>query len=242
MHQRIAALMAVAVAVGVGAVHAASAADIPAKAPAYKSPAAVVAYNWSGFYVGANAGAAWQRSCWTFLTGSVDEGCHDDTAVTAGGQLGVNWQTGNWVFGLEASGNWANLKASSVSTGFPTFTNETRTDAIGLFTGRVGWAWSNALAYVKGGAALTNNEYRAFVTATPSAFSHVGDVRWGWTVGGGLEYGFAPNWSAAVEYDYVDTGAKDEGIPGDNVFDRITQRIHMVTLRVNYRFAPWLWR
>ena len=76
-------------------------------------------------------------------------------------------------------------------------------------------------------------------TATASGVSHVGDLRWGWTVGGGVEYGFAPNWSAAVEYNYVDTGAKDEGVPSDNVFDRITQRIHMATLRVNYRFAPW---
>jgi outer membrane immunogenic protein len=239
MRKRIAVL--VAIAASVGATHAASAADIPAKAPITKSPAAVVAYNWSGFYVGGNVGAAWQRSCWTFLTGPVDEGCHSGTDVVAGGQLGVNWQTGNWVFGLEASGNWANLKASSVSAGFPTFTNETRTNAIGLFTGRVGMAWSNALAYVKGGAALTNNEYTAFLTATPSPTS-ITDTRWGWTVGGGLEYGFAPNWSAAVEYNYIDTGAKDEGIAGTDVFDRITQRIHMATLRVNYRFAPWIWR
>ena len=122
MRKRIAVL--VAIAASVGATHAASAADIPAKAPVTKAPAAVVAYSWSGFYVGGNVGAAWQRNCWTFLTGPVDEGCHNDTAVVAGGQLGVNWQTGNWVFGLEASGNWANLKGSSVSTGFPTFTNE----------------------------------------------------------------------------------------------------------------------
>jgi outer membrane immunogenic protein len=240
MRQRIATLFAIAV--GVGVVHSASAADIPTKAPVYRTPAAVVAYNWSGVYIGGNVGAAWQRNCWTFLRGPVEEGCHNDTAVTAGGQLGVNWQAGNWVYGLEASGNWANLKGSSISTGFPTFTNETRTDAIALFTGRVGWAWNNTLAYVKGGAALTDNQYHSFLTATPATSSTVNDTRWGWTVGGGLEWGFAPNWSTAVEYDYVDTGAKDEGTATTNVFDRITQRIHMATLRVNYRFAPWVWR
>jgi outer membrane immunogenic protein len=237
MRKRIAAL--VAIAASVGAVQSVSAADIPARAPVYKSPAAVVAYNWSGLYVGGNVGAGRQRNCWTFLTGFVDEGCHSDTAVVAGGQVGVNWQAGTWVFGLEASGNWANLKGSSFSTGFPTFVNESLTDFIGLFTGRVGVAWNNTLVYVKGGAALTDNEYRAFDTVTASGVSHVSDLRWGWTVGGGVEYGFAPNWSAAVEYNYVDTGSKDEGVPSDNVFDRITQRIHMATLRVNYRFAPW---
>ena len=225
---------------------------MPARAPVYKAPAAVVAYNWSGFYVGGNAGAAFQRNCWFFsnAAGSAgDEGCHSNTAVVAGGQVGANWQTGNIVLGLEASGDWANLKGSNVSLFDPTFTNRTKTDAIGLFTGRVGVAWNNALAYVKGGAAVTHNKYTAFVTAIPALSGEVTDTRWGWTVGGGFEYGFAPNWSAAVEYDYIDTGSKNEdffavsapcgGVP---CTDRISQRIHMATLRVNYRFAPWLWR
>jgi outer membrane immunogenic protein len=233
------------------------AADIPA--PVYKAPAAVVGHHWSGFYVGGNAGGARQRDCWavtrsivipgsppTVSTTTVNESCHNDTAVVSGGQAGVNWQTGNIVVGLEASGNWSNLKGSNVSAAFPLFTNETRTDAIGLLTGRVGIARGNALAYAKGGAALTHNKYTTFATANPSSFSDVTDFRWGWTVGGGFEYGFAPSWSGAIEYDYIDTGSKDEVFPSalcgaSTCTERISQRIHMITLRLNCRFNPWIW-
>jgi len=243
MRKRFAGLFAVAA--SVGAAHSTSAADIPARAPVTKAPAAVVAYNWSGLYIGGNVGAAWQRNCWTFTTpGPVDEGCHNDTNVVAGGQIGANWQVNNVVWGLEASGDWANLKGSSVSLGFPTFTNETRTDTIALFTGRAGVAWNNVLAYVKGGGALTRNQYRTFVTVTPFAFDDVTDTRWGWTAGGGLEWGFGPNWSWAVEYNYIDTGSKNENFTTGLActlpcVDVISQQIHMTTLRVNYRFAPW---
>jgi outer membrane immunogenic protein len=232
----------------IGTAQAASAADMPAAAPVYKAPAAVVAYNWSGVYIGANVGAARQKNCWTFVSPGPDpEGCHSDTGVVAGGQIGVNWQTGNLVFGLEASGDWANLKASNVSTAFPIFTNETSTDAIGLFTGRFGVAWNNALVYVKGGAAVTNNKYRTSITPLPQFFDVVKDTRWGWTAGVGLEYGFMPNWSAAIEYDYVDTGSKDESFTTEIAcavpcVEHVSQRIHMATLRLNYRFAPWPWR
>jgi outer membrane immunogenic protein len=233
---------------GLAASQAASAADLPAR-PVYKAPVAVVAATWSGVYVGGNVGAAWDRNCWTFNPSSTNdnEGCHNATGVIAGGQIGVNWQTGNVVFGLEASGDWADLKGSNVSLAFPGATNQTKTDAIALFTGRVGLAWANAvLAYVKGGGALTHNKYTAFTTATPGVFNSASDTRWGWTVGAGLEYAFAPNWSVGVEYDYVDTGSRDLTFTSTTGFgcaapcvDRISQRIHMAMLRLNYRFGPW---
>jgi outer membrane immunogenic protein len=237
-------------AASIGTAHSAMAADMPAKAPVYKAPAEVVAYRWSGFYVGANVGAATQRNCWTFTNPPpvTPEGCHGNIALVAGGQIGANWQTGNIVLGLEASGNWANLKDSNDSIGFAGFTNQTRTDAIGLFTGRVGVAWNNVLAYVKGGAAVTHNEYNSFFTLLPTTFQAETDTRWGWTVGAGFEYGFAPNWSAGVEYDYIQTGSQDVVFPPGAIFglvpgtEQISQRIHMATLRVNYRFAPLAWR
>ena len=71
-----------------------------------------------------------------------------------GGQIGYRWQTGGWVFGLEAQGDWANLRGDNVSLLFPAFVNRSRLDAFGLFTGQVGYAWNNALFYVKGGAAV----------------------------------------------------------------------------------------
>ena len=73
-------------------------------------------YDWSGFYIGINGGWGSSHKCWDLRNrGSVivprrAEGCHDATGGTAGGQIGYRWQSGTWVFGLEAQGNWADLK------------------------------------------------------------------------------------------------------------------------------------
>jgi len=235
------------------------AADLRGRGVLPPAPELPTFYNWSGVYIGGHAGGGQQRNCWISSRSTVGsgpspgpaststggEGCHRDTDVVSGGQVGVNWQSGPVVLGAEASGSWSNLKGSGASGGFPLFTNETRTDAIGLFTGRLGVAWNNALIYVKGGAAWTNNEYRSFPTTSPAALSTARDTRWGWTAGGGFEYGFAPRWSVAVEYDFIDTGAESEVFPSGTVCgttpctSRIDQHIHMATLRLNYRFASW---
>jgi outer membrane immunogenic protein len=224
----------------------ASAADLAAR-PYTKAPPMIAAvYDWSGFYIGANGGWGSSRNCWDFIPaagGTTAEGCHDATGGTAGGQIGYRWQASSWVFGLEAQGNWADFKGSNVTLlpgGF--FRNQTRVDAFGLFTGQVGWAFNNALLYVKGGAAVTDNSYRSFVTATGAlAGTASDDTRWGAVVGVGLEYGFAPNWSAAIEYDHIfmDDRTVNFTIPAGGFFanDRIRQDVDLVTVRVNYRWG-----
>src|SRR5260370_36881152 len=94
------------------------------------------------------------------------DGCHDATGGTAGGQLGYRWQAGTWVFGLEGQGNWADFRGSSASLFFPGpgFTNTSKIDAFGLFTGQVGWAWNNVLFYVKGGPAIVSPSIPRSVT------------------------------------------------------------------------------
>ena len=87
--------------------------------------------------------------------------------------------------------------------------NRTRIDAFGLFTGQVGYAWNNALLYVKGGAAVTDNRYAGLLTGTGIVVDRTTATRWGGTVGVGLEYGFAPNWSAGVEYDHLFMGTQN---------------------------------
>ena len=87
---------------------------------------------------------------------SAAEGCHDATGAVAGGQIGYRWQAGAWVFGLEAQGDWADLKGSNVSLFVPGFHQPLQIDAFGLFTGQVGYAWNNVLCYVKGGAAVAD--------------------------------------------------------------------------------------
>lgn len=240
----------VAAAFGAALATNATAAD-PAPAPMVtKAPVAVIAQTWQGVYVGANAGGAWSRSCWVFNPNGAPttEGCLHPSGAVAGGQIGANWQSGNVVFGLEAAGDWANLKNSRVSQGFPDFTNETRTDAIGMFTGRLGFASNAWLLYVKGGAAVVRNRYDTFITLTPAAAGAASDTRWGWVAGAGVEYMFLPNWSFAVEYDYIDAGSKTVTFSdptglvctGTTCDERIKQQIHVATARLNYRF--WTWR
>ena len=85
---------------------------------------------------------------------------HDETGGTVGGQIGYRWQAAQWVFGLEAQGNWADLHGSNVIPLAPAVTDDTRVDAFGLFTGQVGYAANNVLFYLKGGAAVTSDRYR----------------------------------------------------------------------------------
>ena len=226
---------------------AANAADLPArvytKAPAIAAPV----YSWSGFYLGINGGGASSHECYTItsVAGAPvfpnSEGCHDATGALLGGQIGYRWQVTSWVFGLEAQGDWADLKGSNASlTAIIPYTNQTKIDAIGLFTGQVGYAWNNVLLYVKGGAAVTDNQYSSFFTATNVVFNQASETRWGGAVGAGFEFGFASNWSLGVEYDHLFMGTDSVSFTGINAVtrtDNITQDVDMVVGRLNYRFG-----
>ncbi len=229
----------------------ATAADMAAR-PYTKAPPMVAAiYDWTGFYVGINGGWGSSRKTWdAYTAGGVligSEGSHDATGGTVGGQIGYRWQASQWVFGLEAQGNWADFHGRNVSRIAPGFVNDTRVDAFGLFTGQVGVAFNNALLYVRGGAAVTSDRYRNYVTGTSILAANTSDdTRWGAVVGVGLEYGFAPNWSLGINYDhmfmqdrtYTFTNNGVAGVAG-TLFanDRIRQDVDLVTARINYRWG-----
>jgi outer membrane immunogenic protein len=231
----------------------ASAADLAAR-PYTKAPPAMVAayYDWSGFYVGINGGWGSSRKSWDFVTPAgtfvAAEGSHDATGGTVGGQIGYRWQVSpSFVFGVEAQGNWADFHGRNQSLAAAAITNDTRVDAFGLFTGQIGYAFNNALLYVKGGAAVTSDRYRQLDTLTGvPVTSNVDDIRWGGVVGVGLEYGFAPNWSAAIEYDHLFMQDKTHTFTNNGVLapagtffgtERIRQDVDLVTVRVNYRWG-----
>jgi outer membrane immunogenic protein len=226
----------------------AAAADLPArtytKAPPY---VAATVYDWSGFYIGANGGYGWSRDCRRNVSIGLDLGCYNATGGVVGGQVGYRWQSAGWVFGLEAQGDWADLKGSTVNLN-PAATEPlgligSRMDAFGLFTGQVGYAWNSALLYVKGGAAVTDRrfDYIAPVTGLVSVSTGY-TTHWGGTVGAGVEYGFAPNWSAAIEYDHifedrqgvVFTGPAGGVLAGSRTSGGDTD---LVTGRINFRFG-----
>ena len=224
------------------------AADLPARVYTKAPPPVAPIYNWAGFYIGLNGGGASSHNCWDLNAvggvgpiPSVAEGCHDATGALAGGQIGYRWQATNWVFGLEAQGDWADLKGSNASApaAFAPVVNQTKIDAIGLFTGQVGYAWNNVLWYVKGGAAVTDNKYTGFLAGV--TFDSASETRWGGAVGTGLEIGFAPGWSVGFEYDHLFMGSSNVnftalGLAFDRT-DRIRQDVDMGTVRLNYTFG-----
>src|ERR1700730_18396848 len=232
-------LLVTASLVALGAAAPALAADLAAR-PYTKAPSMVeAAYNWSGFYVGLNGGGGTSHKCWDIA--GFSEGCHDATGGTVVGQVGYRWQTGPIVFGVEAQGNWADFTGDNVSLVFPGDRNRSKIDAFGLFTGQVGYAWNNALLYVKGGAAVVDDKYSIITNPGSALLASASETRWGGVVGVGFEYGFAPNWSAGVEYDHMFMGTQSNNFvtPAGLAAgaDNIKQDVDLFTARVNYKFG-----
>jgi outer membrane immunogenic protein len=208
----------------------ASAADM-APAPVYtKAPAVVVppVYNWTGFYVGLNAGGAWGSDPVTFNPLFIDAPVGlpafaaangsptlHPSGFTGGGQAGYNWQASNWVVGIEADFNYARL-SSSLNSGqlnFPetapfSFQTSATSNWMATVRPRVGYAFDRALIYVTGGLAVADINFAQSITFAEGVET-AGDAsstRAGWTVGGGFEYAFAQRWSAKLEYLHSDFG------------------------------------
>jgi len=207
------------------------AADMPArtyKAPPYSPPAVI--YNWTGFYIGGHIGGAFAGD--NSLLGS-------EARFMGGVQGGFDYQFApNWVMGVEAQYSWLNSNTTGVT--FPAGSRITaNNNQIGSVTGRVGYTWGPALLYAKGGYAWRDNpNIGVSVAGTPVAFTTDGTHRDGWTVGGGLEYMFAPNWSAKAEYQYYNFGnATFSGGPAEIVGSRFRDDEHTVKVGVNYRFG-----
>src|SRR4051794_16192302 len=240
-------LLGTAALMAMGLAAPASAADLAARPYTKAAPMIAAVYDWSGFYIGANGGWGQSHNCWGYVpvAGAViGEGCADRSGGVAGGQIGYRWQAGQWGFGLEAQGDWADLHSSRVSIINPAFSTAVKTDGIGLFTGQIGYAWNAALLYVKGGAAVTSNRYDIFTTLGGVGVASASSTRWGGTVGVGFEYGFTPNWSFGVEYDHLFMGDANNSFSVVNPIvagaaNRISQDVDMVTVRLNYRFGGY---
>jgi len=236
----------------------ASAADLAPQTYYSKAPAVVAAaYDWSGFYIGANGGWAQERTCETLTKGVSGvpvtprrEGCNDGSGAVAGGQVGYRWQSASFVYGVEAQGDWADLKGSNVSAVNNLVTNQSKVNGLGLFTGQFGYAWNNVLFYAKGGAAITGDKYNGLGTGTGVLIDQASATRWGGTAGAGIEVGFAPNWSVGFEYDHLFMGTDNKtfistGLGVGNLAAaggirramNISQDVDMVTARINYRFG-----
>jgi outer membrane immunogenic protein len=209
------------------------AADIPprpyTKAPVYTAPQIV--YNWTGFYVGGHVGGA-------FPGGNTLEG--SSARFLGGVQGGFDYQfANNWVLGAEAQYSWL-TGSSGNGVIFPGGTVVTSSaDQLGSVAGRLGYAFGPALVYGKGGYAWRgNNNVGVSVGGAPVAFTTVANGRDGYTVGAGLEYMFAPNWSVKGEYQYYNFGNTSfTSGPAPIVGGRFREDEHTAKVGINYRFG-----
>lgn len=205
-------------ATALGAVSA-NAADLPVKAPVYKAPPPVV-YNWAGFYVGIEGGYAWGHSNVTDVTGYNALSPAGDFSYNPSGGVGniyggYNFQFDPFVVGVEGEVGYFGLSGSQQ---YPPYVGvrgsddsvaETHPGWYGAITGRVGVFWDNFLFFAKGGYAITGikNSYTdTNATGTTLVSGTDTSDRNGWTVGGGVDYMFLPNWIARIEYAYYDFG------------------------------------
>ncbi len=206
----------------------AQAADIPR--PVYKGvPHSVVAYyNWTGFYAGINGGYGWGTSTWDLLPGVKIE----PKGYLIGGTLGYNYQMGSFVIGLEGDLDWSNIKGSVTCAVI--LTCETSNSYLATLRARLGYAFDRFLPYITFGGAY--GDIKATVSAPAFGISaSASKARFRWAYGAGLEYALMGNWSAKIEYLYVDLGSFDAGTPP--IVNSVSLKENIVRIGLNYKFS-----
>ncbi len=193
-------------ALSIAAIGTAVAADLPQPAPPPQAAAAYIptvapVYNWGGIYLGINGGYGFGQSAWT--GGGLSTGNFDTSGFLVGGTLGANFQSDAFVFGVETDLDYTGITGSIASAcqGAPGVLGpcQTSNDWLGTVRGRVGYAADRVLFYGTAGGAYGDVKATAFgVTNSQTEF--------GWTAGAGIEAAFADNWTARIEYLYVDLG------------------------------------
>lgn len=221
-----------------------SAADVAVR-PA-GSPAAMIAapYNWSGLYLGIEGGLGSGRS-------------HHSTALVPnfsdvfgvsgglfGATAGMNWQTGALVLGVEGDASFAWMSGSTAGIapifcppGGATANCTTRLQGLETLRLRVGYAWDRFMPYATGGLAVG----QIYGASDPGNVNSGSASKAGWTFGGGIEGAFGQNWTAKLEYLYVDFGTAS-GLfirnPGAFPFN-VSLNAHIFRVGLNYKFGAW---
>jgi outer membrane immunogenic protein len=178
------------------------AADMAVKAPL---PAPI--YDWTGFYIGAAAGGSIGTSDHLDqATGFSDTTGYNLKGGLAGGTLGYNWQMSSFVIGFEGDASWVGEYGSNPdlgATGNPAFASFTKETWLATARARFGYAVNNLLFYGTGGFAAAGAEAGIKDANTGALLASGSSTRTGWTAGGGIEWGFAPNWSTKFEILYM---------------------------------------
>jgi outer membrane immunogenic protein len=232
-----------------GSASVGQAADMAVKAPP-PPPMMAPLFTWTGFYIGGNLGAAWASRTVTDAFGN-DFTRSSDGRFMGGGQLGYNWQTGGFVFGVEgdidgiASNN--NTSAALLIRGAGPFVVSAGDGRwVATLAARFGWAIDHVLLYGKAGGGWIGNDNGITVTnlGTGTVFGSAGgnNSRGGWLLGGGVEWAVSNNWSIKGEYNYIGLGNRTVVVPvivGGGVVDTFgsaNRNVSLVKFGFNYSF------
>jgi outer membrane immunogenic protein len=245
------ALATIAVTAAMGGTNAASAADLPVKAPYLKAPIAMD-YDWTGFYLGANAGVGIGRN-YTRLDipagGSFETSYLNPHGGVGGGQIGYNWQVPNSLLGALVFGVEADIQGTGMRDNFncllgcvtPLNANfSQKLDWFATVRGRAGIATGPVLSYVTGGWAY--GSVKTTLTETifgpPTAFSS-NQNRGGWTWGSGIEASLGGNWTGKIEYLWINLGNRQDTFTLNGFGQTMTTDIreHIFRVGLNYRIG-----
>jgi outer membrane immunogenic protein len=217
---------------------AVSAADLPVKA----APVPVAIYDWTGFYIGVAGGGSLGTSTHIdAATGLGDTLGYNVRGGLVGGTLGYNWQVSSFVFGFEGDASWVGEYGSHPDDGLagnPAFTSFTKATWVATARGRAGYAVNNLLFYGTGGYAAAGVEAGVKDANTGALLASATSTRSGWTAGGGLEWGFAPNWSAKFEWLYMKfDSAAFNTLVAEGPRSSVPLDDNVVRAGINYRFG-----
>jgi outer membrane immunogenic protein len=207
------------------------------------APGQLVDYNWTGIYGGGQAGVAYSKVEWSY-TGTLDNIEQSHVGFAGGAFVGLQKQWGRAVIGAEVSYVWGAHEETSGSALVADTSLSSNVKNLLLATGKIGYAWQNALAYAKGGYATAEVEFRTSVTSTGVVTTTSSGREHGWTAGIGIEYAIRPHIILGVEYDYVHLNVDDRdqiptpaGVAGTRVTGADID-IQMVMARLSFKFGP----
>lgn len=224
-------------------------ADIGAHVP-YKAAPVIPAYDWSGFYLGVNAGYSVMRdrsSFGGFLVGVTETFATQSSGWLGGGQAGYNWQTAHLLIGIEADiqarGQRGTACILACIDGVIAGTLTQEIPWLATVRGRLGYTDGGTLYYATGGLAYGRVKTTMGLLNAPGADARVFETnKAGWTIGGGVETSLGGAWSAKVEYLYVDLGSTSNSFdflnfPGATQTATSSLRDHMFRAGLNYGFG-----
>jgi outer membrane immunogenic protein len=234
------------------------AADLPLKA----EPVAP-RFSWTGCYLGAHIGGGRGSKAMTdpvqlvqdtlsgtAVTTGITTVSTSPTGAVIGGEIGCDYQfAGNAVIGIEGTASGTTMRGSTfvgLPAGIPgdLALVQADNDFLASVTGRIGYAFDTVLLYARGGFAVAGDKYTVsggtFLGGGPFHFQGA-DNRYGWVVGGGVDWAFTRHWSMNVEYDYYRFGSG--GILMTDQFSGLTgvvdvkQTVQLI--KIGFNFHIW---